>query len=482
MHNAANWIEEEAVKGNDVDFSILLTNQAFKCVAIHVPTTVNDLKSMQQFDEGMLRVYGERIVRCVQLYLERHSLKELLYRDETDFREENYQKPDLPKLKRQVLPCLLSKDVITEIELLLIEMATKWAKKEKRLQKRKNFELDYLSVTALKSIAFHAPTSIEDLQAIGSLEESMVWEYGERIVLAVQMVLTKNSMQQNLGMNMNGLSENYGAPLTPVSSVESGATLPSTPSSSFSDLTGTAEERLHEASQELVEVLKILATNWAEEERIISGNSMYCWDILSDESIKRIASQCPRTTTQLQSIWSVDTQLFNEYGPRIVAIVQSILERYDLETFEEEWAHSNKVDVDELEMSHNSSLMREKAAKGSHILPENLARELFSVLKTLRKSWADEERVFLERPVHDRDVISREALASISQRAPTTVEHLKKIKNVKEDTIKEYGVRIIAVVQMFLEMKKIHGSKQLEESAPWERQEILVSSANVMPY
>ena len=470
VETAKRWIEEEQIQGNPVLFAGLLSNQAFTCVALHVPTTLNDLRSMGQFDPEVLATYGERIVRIVQVFVEKNNLKQVLWDDCHEVASSSGA--PWPKLERKVPPCLLPKACIVELELLLEELSSRWANKEKRIRKKSKVELELISHDALKSIAFHAPATVEHLRAIGSLNDSIVRDHGDRLVLAVQMILTKNAMQNELGSTLLRQSVTFDVPLTPASSVESGLTHPSTPSSSFSGRSGSLEERSQEAAQELVDVLKVLALNWAEEERILTGKSVYCWDILSDESIKCIASHSPSSMAHLQSIWQANPEVMAEYGPRILAVINSVLERFEIESDDGEDSPSKNVDIDELEMSNKGSLM----VYGSNpkaVLPEHLTRELFYVLKTLRKNWADEERLFLGRPVRAKDLISRDALQDISLRAPTTVEHLKKTGILKEDTVKEYGVRIVAVVQMFLEMREMNSDKM--QPSRWERQEIMMS-------
>lgn len=476
--NAANWIEEETKWSNsNVNFSQMFASHALTCVAIHVPTTVNHLKSMELFEAFVLRAYGERIVRCVQEFVEKHSLKEILCRNAAKCTKKSCQDLDWPTLERNVTPCLLPQSAIAEIELVLIELKAQWAKNERSVSSDKQVGLDYVSTDALKSIAFHAPTKVEDLEAIGSLETGIIRDYGERLILAIQMVTTKNVMQQELGTSLHGTLVNFDIPLTPVYSTDSTTTMPSTPSSSFSGTQPetTDEERFQGVAEELTSILQLLIRNWADEERSINGESVYSYSLLSDEAIACIASHRPKTMEQLQSIWSGDAYVLSEYGPRILAVVQSIHEKYEMNS-----SADDSTDVDGRILCNNvdwEPAMKDESCfdkdKILSVLPEKLARELYCILKTLRKSWADEERVFLGRTLYDREVISKEALEGISFRAPTTVEQLKGIPAVKDDTIIEYGVRIISVVQMFLEMKKIQGFQL--QALSWERQEILIS-------
>ena len=459
MQNVSKWIEEEAREGNDLDFSQILSNQAFNCIALHVPTTMNDLKSMHLFEEPMLGDYGERILQSVQNFLEDRSLKEVLCEPKT---RKNTR--DSRTLQRKVLPALLPKKLISELELLLKELATKWAKREQRLGLKQR-RWDMVSVDAIKSIAFHAPTTFDELLAIGSLEEDLVRDYGERIVSAVQMVRTKNAMQRELCKSCLETSISFDLPATPAPTVESGETWPTTPNSSFSGASGTVDERLQEVAQEIVDSLRVLTTNWAEEERILTGRSLYSWDILSTETIKRIASLNPTSMEELQVLGSVEGSILTEYGPRILAVVQSVVERHGLHSIDMEGTIPAKVDLKQLEMIDCTSPLGDHGvdpASSLLVLPEEMTSELFVVLRMLRKSWAEEERIFLGRDVHAKDVLSREAMTGISLYAPTTLEHLEAIRTVKEDTVKEYGVRIIAVVQMFLETKQLNWSSTQE--------------------
>lgn len=92
---------------------------------------------------------------------------------------------------------------------------------------------------------------------------------------------------------------------------------------------GTPSLLPSKATQELVQVIKKLVTNWAEEERLM-GKSVFYWNILSNEAMKSIASQAPTTLGDLKGIGSLGENIVKVYGDRIVKVVKTFVETNDL--------------------------------------------------------------------------------------------------------------------------------------------------------
>jgi bloom syndrome protein len=86
------------------------------------------------------------------------------------------------------------------------------------------------------------------------------------------------------------------------------------------------------ATKELVSRFKTLATNWAEEERLL-GNASFYWNILSNESMKTIAAQAPMSIDELNALGVVGENIIKEYGERIVRAVQSFVTQQGLEEY-----------------------------------------------------------------------------------------------------------------------------------------------------
>jgi bloom syndrome protein len=79
------------------------------------------------------------------------------------------------------------------------------------------------------------------------------------------------------------------------------------------------------STNELVEVIKKLVGNWAEEERLM-GKQVHYWNILSNEAMKNIANNVPMTIDELQSVGSLGENIVNEYGERLVRVVQTFID------------------------------------------------------------------------------------------------------------------------------------------------------------
>lgn len=69
---------------------------------------------------------------------------------------------------------------------------------------------------------------------------------------------------------------------------------------------------------------------WANEEKLM-GNPIYYWHILTNPVIKAIASQCPTTIDELKALDGIAEQKANEYGHRLVKIVQAFIKEKNLE-------------------------------------------------------------------------------------------------------------------------------------------------------
>lgn len=79
-----------------------------------------------------------------------------------------------------------------------------------------------------------------------------------------------------------------------------------------------------EPTRKLLERIKTLVKNWAEEERML-GKSIFYWNILSNEAMKAIASQVPTTIDDLKAVGVLGENIIKDYGERITSIVSAFL-------------------------------------------------------------------------------------------------------------------------------------------------------------
>ena len=83
-------------------------------------------------------------------------------------------------------------------------------------------------------------------------------------------------------------------------------------------------------TMELTERIKTLAKNWSEEERMC-GKNIYYWNILSNNTMKAIASRLPLTIDELKEVGGLGENIIKEYGDRIMKIVASYITQNGLQ-------------------------------------------------------------------------------------------------------------------------------------------------------
>ena len=77
------------------------------------------------------------------------------------------------------------------------KLVTNWAEEERLLGKNV-FYWNIMSNVAMRTIAEQAPTTLEDIKAMGILGENVIKEYGERLVKAVATYVTAQGLQEYL--------------------------------------------------------------------------------------------------------------------------------------------------------------------------------------------------------------------------------------------------------------------------------------------
>jgi bloom syndrome protein len=85
-------------------------------------------------------------------------------------------------------------------------------------------------------------------------------------------------------------------------------------------------------TKEIIDTLKSLVSRWADEEQMMGNNVQY-WNILNGADIKQIAAQAPTTLEELKSLQLLSDKKVEEYGGRIVKMVNAYVENHDLRSY-----------------------------------------------------------------------------------------------------------------------------------------------------
>lgn len=99
-------------------------------------------------------------------------------------------------------------------------------------------------------------------------------------------------------------------------------------------------------TQEMMNLLKDLATNWASAERLC-GNTVYYWNIMPPAARKSIASAVPMDVEELRGLGVLGENRVAEYGERIIAAVKTFVEKKGLWDHLESRRPSKRVKVDD---------------------------------------------------------------------------------------------------------------------------------------
>lgn len=92
--------------------------------------------------------------------------------------------------------------------------------------------------------------------------------------------------------------------------------------------------------------------------------------------------------------------------------------------------------------------------QGPSVLPRELTQELAQRIKKLAQNWSEEERM-LGKNIYYWNILSNEAMRAVADQVPLTVEELNGIAGLGENIIKEYGPRLVLVVEKFVEQKDL---------------------------
>lgn len=120
-------------------------------------------------------------------------------------------------------------------------------------------------------------------------------------------------------------------------------------------------------TQDLADRIKTLAKNWSEEERMC-GRNIYYWNILSNNTMKAIASRRPQTVEELKEVGGLGENIIKEYGERIVKIVVSYINQNGLQdSTRKRAAKRRKVQPDAGNTSHLPAASNPLTSKGVEI-------------------------------------------------------------------------------------------------------------------
>jgi len=90
-------------------------------------------------------------------------------------------------------PSILPHEATQKLNTRIKALITLWAEEE-RLMGNHVFYWNILSADNMKSIAAEAPTTIEELQAIGTLGENIIKDYGDRLVRNIKAFIEQESL------------------------------------------------------------------------------------------------------------------------------------------------------------------------------------------------------------------------------------------------------------------------------------------------
>ena len=82
----------------------------------------------------------------------------------------------------------------------------------------------------------------------------------------------------------------------------------------------------------LMQRIKKLVTNWAEEEQM-NGNKVFYWNIMSNGAMNTIASKVPLSLDELNDLGVLGENVVKEYGERLVKNINSFVEQNDLKKY-----------------------------------------------------------------------------------------------------------------------------------------------------
>lgn len=118
-----------------------------------------------------------------------------------------------------------------------------------------------------------------------------------------------------------------------------------------------------------------------------------------------------------------------------------------------------------------------KKSGDSSLLPLPECQKLADLMKKMVTNWAEEERA-MGKKVFYWHIMNNVAMRTIAEKVPTTIEELRAMGKLGENIIKEYGERIVKIVNNFVSS---NGLESHLGRRPVKRAKTLVSENAVSP-
>lgn len=302
-------VEKERCIGKNVCYWDIMSSHAIQAIAKQAPRTMEELRAIDSLNEETVNTYGRHLVKVVQRFVVAQNLQGYLDGDHDEKRqaptnkkrEANRDDDDDDMSPSSILP----RSHKYRLAEMVKKLVTNWAEEERVATGKQIFSWDIISDGTIETISEKVPTSVEDLQAIGTFSESVIVKYGERLVKVVKSFVTTNGLESSKGGR-------GGSPMKRAK---------------------TSSSRLPERDcQKLADLVKKLATNWAEEERAL-GKQVFYGNVMSHASMQAIVEQVPTTVEELKAIPTLSENTIQEYGERLVKVVQRFVTTNGLEGY-----------------------------------------------------------------------------------------------------------------------------------------------------
>lgn len=317
------------------------------------------------------------------------------------------------------------------------KLVKSWAAEE-RASGKQILDQDIMSDEAIQEVVNAVPTTIQELDQIEGIAETTINAYGERLVKVVNLFITTNELENYLHQKEhNKQIDNTGY-------ASNKRQIEIMPSSRL--------ELSRLQKNKLTGMVKKLVSNWAEEERVATGENIVARDIMTNVAIESIALEIPTTVENLKSIGTLTEPAIAKYGERLVKVVRSFVTTNGLEDYLQSYSADRQQQA-----------KRQKTR--SSRLPQRECQKFADLITKLVTNWAKEDMAsktvgHQRRRSSKTMIMSTASVQAIAEKVPTTVEELKRIPTLSEATIQEYGEHLVKVVQRFITTNELEGYVQ----------------------
>lgn len=97
-----------------------------------------------------------------------------------------------------------------------------------------------------------------------------------------------------------------------------------------------------------------------------------------------------------------------------------------------------------------------RTKRAPSLLPQEATQKLVDQIKTLAQNWSEEERM-IGNNIFYWHILSNSAMKSIASQLPTNLAELRALGELGEQIIKDYGPRLVRVVQAYVEANGLQG-------------------------